>query len=883
MATNPTIQFKRKITSGTPSSLSIGEPAVNTADNQLFIGTNGPAVKWVGAEIENSSTNGTTWTSDLKLATKKAVGDYFMPLGGGLFSGDITLTGGSDLRFRETGGGTDFVAFQAPAAITTSVTWTLPAADGSANYILTTNGSGTLSWSAPAAASTVSTTSDDTATTRYIVMSGSASSTATLYVDDTTTPLSYNPNTATMTISGDLAVNGGDVTSSATTFNLLNSTVTTMNFGGASTAITMGDSTTATTTIRGGTLVGNTTTQNLFNTTATTLNVGGAATAITMGDSTTATTTIRGGTLVGNTATQAVFNATATTVNAFGAATAITMGDSTTATTTIRGGTLVGNTTTQNLFNTTATTLNVGGAATTVAIGAATGTATINNANTVVAGDLAVNGADITTTATGTATLFNTNATTVNIAGAGTTVSIGAATGTTTINNANTVVTGDLAVNGADITTTATGTATLFNTNATTVNIAGAATTSTIGYNSTAASITNISTGAVAASTIKTVNVGTGGAASSTTNVNIGSANGGTVTINSDAVVSGNLTVSGTTTTVNSSTLSVNDPLIFLANNNGTTDAVDIGFYGLYDTSGTQDLYTGMFRDASDDKYKLFKALQSAPTTTVNTGGTGYAVATLVADLEGKVSGLTVTSSTGTLTIANGKTLTASNTLTFTGTDSSSVAFGTGGTVAYIGSNNAFTGANTFTNATGQTFRPAATQDGIIVQGRAGGTSSYAVTLATATLGASRTFTIPDVDGTAITTGNLSSITAVGTIASGTWNGNAIGVAYGGTNLTSYTVGDVIYASGATTLSKLSASSTAGAVLASTGSASAPEYKTISFTNGSATSGSGTLTLAVQDAAADGSTKGIATFNSSQFDSASGVITLDTIDGGTYA
>lgn len=42
----------------------------------------------------------------------------------------------------------------------------------------------------------------------------------------------------------------------------------------------------------------------------------------------------------------------------------------------------------------------------------------------------------------------------------------------------------------------------------------------------------------------------------------------------------------------------------------------------------------------------------------------------------------------GTLAIASGKTLTASNTLTFTGTDGSSVAFGTGGTVSYA------TGAN---------------------------------------------------------------------------------------------------------------------------------------------------------------------------------------------
>jgi hypothetical protein len=51
------------------------------------------------------------------------------------------------------------------------------------------------------------------------------------------------------------------------------------------------------------------------------------------------------------------------------------------------------------------------------------------------------------------------------------------------------------------------------------------------------------------------------------------------------------------------------------------------------------------------------------------------------------INGLTVTSTTGTLTIANGKTLTANNTLTFTGTDASSVAFGAGGTVAYTSNN----------------------------------------------------------------------------------------------------------------------------------------------------------------------------------------------------
>ena len=49
------------------------------------------------------------------------------------------------------------------------------------------------------------------------------------------------------------------------------------------------------------------------------------------------------------------------------------------------------------------------------------------------------------------------------------------------------------------------------------------------------------------------------------------------------------------------------------------------------------------------------------------------------------------------------------------------------------------------------------------------------------------------------------SITTLGTIATGTWNGSAIGAIYGGTGLTSYTTGDIIYASATNTLSKLAA------------------------------------------------------------------------------
>ena len=103
--------------------------------------------------------------------------------------------------------------------------------------------------------------------------------------------------------------------------------------------------------------------------------------------------------------------------------------------------------------------------------------------------------------------------------------------------------------------------------------------------------------------------------------------------------ISGDLVVSGTTTTVSSTTIEVNDPLLFLAQNNTGSDAVDIGFFGAYDTSGSQDLYAGLFRDANDGKFRLFKDSQAEPTTTVNTSATGYAVATLVANIEGNVTG----------------------------------------------------------------------------------------------------------------------------------------------------------------------------------------------------------------------------------------------------
>jgi hypothetical protein len=76
------------------------------------------------------------------------------------------------------------------------------------------------------------------------------------------------------------------------------------------------------------------------------------------------------------------------------------------------------------------------------------------------------------------------------------------------------------------------------------------------------------------------------------------------------------------------------------------------------------------------------------------------------------------------------------------------LSWASGGNVS-TSANNAFTGANTFYNATGQTFGTAtSSEDGIVIAGRAGGSSSYRVTLTPGTLTASRTATFPDASTT---------------------------------------------------------------------------------------------------------------------------------------
>ena len=113
-------------------------------------------------------------------------------------TGNLTLRARGYLKLQDDAGG-QFVALRAPATVSTSVTYTFPAADGSSGQSLTTDGSGTLAWSAAA----------PTAGTGVTVSGSQVSIGQAVATSD-------SPTFTNLTLSGNLTVNGSTVTNSAT-------------------------------------------------------------------------------------------------------------------------------------------------------------------------------------------------------------------------------------------------------------------------------------------------------------------------------------------------------------------------------------------------------------------------------------------------------------------------------------------------------------------------------------------------------------------------------------------------------------------------------------------------------------------------------------------
>lgn len=217
-----------------------------------------------------------------------------------------------------------------------------------------------------------------------------------------------------------------------------------------------------------------------------------------------------------------------------------------------------------------------------------------------------------------------------------------------------------------------------------------------------------------------------------------------------------------------------------------------------------------------------YYTLSGSGTTVALTNGPTFVNPTLGTATATSINGLTINTTTGILTIANGKTATINNTLTFQGTDSSTINFGGGGTVAYTANKlsvfaattsaelagviNDETGSGNLVFNTSPTFKNSvtfgsstATNDTIIIAPNASAGTSYAGTITPAELTAARTWTMPDAGGTvALTT---STVTAA-------------------TNLAGGTGGSLPYQSAANTTTFLGIG-TSGYILASTGTAPA--------------------------------------------------------------
>jgi hypothetical protein len=151
-----------------------------------------------------------------------------------------------------------------------------------------------------------------------------------------------------------------------------------------------------------------------------------------------------------------------------------------------------------------------------------------------------------------------------------------------------------------------------------------------------------------------------------------------------------------------------------------------------YSTAGSSNVLSGLAPQTTNGIYFLRANVTGGVAVAPNwdgSTGTGVVVLantpTLITPVLGVASAtsinkvaITAPATSATLTIADGKTFTSSNTLTLTGTDGASIAFGTGGTVAYIGV------SNSWAAGVKQTFAPNATNAGVNVGSLAGDPSA---------------------------------------------------------------------------------------------------------------------------------------------------------------
>jgi len=214
------------LTTGVTGQLPVANGGTGTATPSIVAGTNVTVTgTWPNQTIASTASGtgdvvGPASSTDNAFARfdsttgkllQNSTGATLSDTGAAVFTGALDVLGnstaGSNIKlYEDTDNGTNYVAFKAPDTIAANVTWTLPAADGTSAQVLSTNGTGTLSWAT--AGGTVTLSNDtSTATNLYPLFAAATSGTAsTIYTGNA--KLLYKPSTGELASSVVNASNG---------------------------------------------------------------------------------------------------------------------------------------------------------------------------------------------------------------------------------------------------------------------------------------------------------------------------------------------------------------------------------------------------------------------------------------------------------------------------------------------------------------------------------------------------------------------------------------------------------------------------------------------------------------------------------------------------